>query len=126
MPFATALSEVEDSLYQTKNRSGQDPLNYPIRLNNRIGALMGVVASADGRPTQQSYDVDKVLTVGARTRISTKLASGDQRESAEDQRDVAGGGAQGDRVEGADRVDRAAQRGSVRSIRRGTAIPMAW
>jgi hypothetical protein len=62
-PFATALSEVEDSLYQTKNRSGQDPLNYPIRLNNRIGALLGVIQSSDGRPTQQSYDVDKVLTV---------------------------------------------------------------
>jgi DNA repair exonuclease SbcCD ATPase subunit len=59
--FNTALSEVEDSLYQTKNRSGQDPLNYPIRLNNRIGALMGVVSSADGRPTQQTYDVYKVL-----------------------------------------------------------------
>ncbi|HKN66924.1 MAG TPA: hypothetical protein VJW73_11650, partial [Gemmatimonadaceae bacterium] len=52
-----ALSQVEDSLYQTKNRSGQDPLNYPIRLNNKIGALMGVVGSADGRPTQQSYSV---------------------------------------------------------------------
>ena len=62
VPFATSLSEVEDSLYQTKNRSGQDPLNYPIRLNNRIGALLGVVQSADGRPTQQSYDVEKVLT----------------------------------------------------------------
>jgi hypothetical protein len=63
VPFATSLAEVEDSLYQTKNRSGQDPLNYPIRLNNRIGALLGVVQSADGRPTQQSYEVDKVLTV---------------------------------------------------------------
>src|SRR5206468_1067478 len=52
-----ALSQVEDSLYQTRNRSGQDPLNYPIRLNNKIGALMGVVGSADGRPTQQSYAV---------------------------------------------------------------------
>jgi hypothetical protein len=62
-PFATALSEVEDSLYQTKNRSGQDPLNYPIRLNNRIGALLGVIQSSDGRPTQQSYDVDRLLTV---------------------------------------------------------------
>ena len=60
--FTTTLSEVEDSLYQTKNRSGQDPLNYPIRLNNRIGALLGVIQSSDGRPTQQSYDVDKVLT----------------------------------------------------------------
>ena len=55
--FAQALSDVEDSLYQTKNRSGQDPLNYPIRLNNKIGALMGVVAGADGRPTAQSYAV---------------------------------------------------------------------
>src|SRR4029079_17647187 len=54
-----ALSQVEDSLYQTKNRSGQDPLNYPIRLNNKIGALMGVVGSADARPTQQSFDVYK-------------------------------------------------------------------
>jgi photosystem II stability/assembly factor-like uncharacterized protein len=61
-PFATSLSEVEDSLYQTKNRSGQDPLNYPIRLNNRIGALLGVIQSSDGRPTEQSYGVDKVLT----------------------------------------------------------------
>ena len=60
--FATGLSEVEDSLYQTKNRSGQDPLNYPIRLNNRIGALMGVVASSDGKPTQQTYDVYKVVS----------------------------------------------------------------
>jgi hypothetical protein len=60
--FGTGLSEVEDSLYQTKNRSGQDPLNYPIRLNNRIGALMGVVSSSDGRPTQQTYDVYKVVS----------------------------------------------------------------
>ena len=60
--FATGSVEVEDSLYQTKNRSGQDPLNYPIRLNNRIGALMGVVASSDGKPTQQTYDVYKVVS----------------------------------------------------------------
>ena len=73
-PFATALSQVEDSLYQTKNRSGQDPLNYPIRLNNRIGALLGVVQSADGRPTEQSYDVDKVLTVELNKDL-TKLRS---------------------------------------------------
>ncbi|HEX2716144.1 MAG TPA: glycosyl hydrolase, partial [Gemmatimonadaceae bacterium] len=37
------VSMVEDSIYQTKNRSNQDPLNYPIRLNNRIAALSGVV-----------------------------------------------------------------------------------
>ena len=51
------LSVVEDSVYQTKNRSGQDPLNYPIRLNNKIAALAGVAGSADAAPTQQTTDV---------------------------------------------------------------------
>ena len=27
------MSEIEEKLYQTKNRSNQDPLNYPIRLD---------------------------------------------------------------------------------------------
>ncbi|UCC72758.1 MAG: glycosyl hydrolase [Gemmatimonadota bacterium] len=57
-----ALSEVENEIYQTKNRSRQDPLNYPIRLNNKLAALTGVVASADARPTQQSYDVFEELS----------------------------------------------------------------
>jgi hypothetical protein len=66
------LTTIEEAIYQTKNRSGQDPLNYPIRLNNRIGALMGVVSSADGRPTQQSYDVYKVVSSELATQL-TKL-----------------------------------------------------
>src|SRR5437762_14223156 len=36
------LTSVEESLYQTKNRSSQDPLNFPIRLNNKLAALAGV------------------------------------------------------------------------------------
>jgi hypothetical protein len=56
-PLAGAITSVEDSIYQTKSRSGQDPLNYPIRLNNKIGALMGVAGSSAGRPTAQSYEV---------------------------------------------------------------------
>ncbi len=51
------LGTVEDSLYQTKNRSGQDPLNYPIRLNNKIAALAGVAGSAEARPTAQTMVV---------------------------------------------------------------------
>ncbi|HEV2828757.1 MAG TPA: hypothetical protein VGW76_14255, partial [Pyrinomonadaceae bacterium] len=58
---ATALKKnlagVEESLYQTKNQSSQDPLNYPIRLNNKLAALAGVVQSADAAPTDQSYAV---------------------------------------------------------------------
>ena len=34
-----AMTEVEEALYQTKNRSNQDPLNFPIRLNNRLASL---------------------------------------------------------------------------------------
>jgi len=51
------LTSVEESLYQTKNRSSQDPLNFPIRLNNKLAALAGVVQSADTAPTDQSYAV---------------------------------------------------------------------
>ena len=51
------LTAVEEALYQTKNRSSQDPLNYPIRLNNKLAALGGTVASADAAPTAQSYAV---------------------------------------------------------------------
>src|SRR5207244_10125109 len=41
------LTAVEEELYQTKNQSSQDPLNFPIRLNNKLAALAGVVAGAD-------------------------------------------------------------------------------
>ncbi|MBL8986080.1 MAG: glycosyl hydrolase, partial [Gemmatimonadetes bacterium] len=55
------LSAVEAEIYQVKNRSGQDPLNFPIKLNNQIAALSGVVASAEAKPTAQSYEVYKIL-----------------------------------------------------------------
>ena len=60
-PLTAELATVEDSIYQTRSRSGQDPLNYPIRLNNKIGALLGVVGSADGRPTAQAVEVFNLL-----------------------------------------------------------------
>ena len=48
-------------MYQTRNQSGQDPLNYPIRLNDQLGGLMGFVASGERRPPKQSYDVYTLL-----------------------------------------------------------------
>jgi hypothetical protein len=56
------LSTVEGELYQVRNRSNQDPLNYPIKLNNKIGALMGTVESAESAPTAQSYEVFRDLS----------------------------------------------------------------
>jgi photosystem II stability/assembly factor-like uncharacterized protein len=56
------LTAIEEALYQTKNRSSQDPLNFPIRLNNKLAALAGVVGSAEAAPTAQSYAVyDEVV-----------------------------------------------------------------
>jgi hypothetical protein len=51
------LAAIEETLYQTKNQSTQDPLNYPIRVNNKLAALAGVVSRADAAPTDQAYAV---------------------------------------------------------------------
>ena len=56
------MTEVEEVLIQTKARSGQDVLNYPIRLNNYLVALGGVVESADSAPTQASYEIFNMLS----------------------------------------------------------------
>lgn len=56
------LSSIENALYQTKNRSGQDPLNFPIKLNNRLSALVGNVASGDNPPTVQAEVFRKEVT----------------------------------------------------------------
>ncbi len=64
------LQEVEDVLIQSKSKSGQDPLNYPILLDNKIAALVGVVASADARPTDQSYTVFEELSKKADAEIN--------------------------------------------------------
>lgn len=51
------MTAVEEALIQTKSKSGQDVLNYPIRLNNLLVALGGVVSSADAAPTKQDYEM---------------------------------------------------------------------
>ncbi len=55
------MTKIEETLYQTKSKSGQDPLNFPIRLNNRLSALVSVVSSADGAPTQQAIEVHDLV-----------------------------------------------------------------
>ncbi|MEM7354162.1 MAG: glycosyl hydrolase, partial [Acidobacteriota bacterium] len=47
------LGEIEKALYQTQNRSRQDPLNFPIRLNDKLSGLSGLAAFGDQRPTAQ-------------------------------------------------------------------------
>jgi hypothetical protein len=50
------LAAIEDSLYNPRLQSSQDPLNFPIRLNNKMAALLGVIESAERAPTRQSYE----------------------------------------------------------------------
>ncbi|MCR9265512.1 MAG: glycosyl hydrolase [Flavobacteriaceae bacterium] len=55
--FLVTLTEIEEDLYQVKNRSGQDPLNFPIKLNNRFNALQRSIETGDARPTDGAYKV---------------------------------------------------------------------
>jgi photosystem II stability/assembly factor-like uncharacterized protein len=43
-------SEVEGVIYQVRNQANQDPLNFPIRVNNRLANLMSMSERGDGRP----------------------------------------------------------------------------
>ncbi len=63
------LTAVEDELIQSKSKSGQDPLNYPIKLDNKIAALASYVSSADFRPTEQSYQVFHELSSKANSQL---------------------------------------------------------
>jgi len=61
-PLVEKLTSIEGEIYQYRNRSNQDPLNYPIRLNNKLAALQGLVETGDFKPTDQSYAVFKDLS----------------------------------------------------------------
>jgi hypothetical protein len=71
------LSAEEQEIYQVRNQSNQDPLNYPIKLNNKIAALANV-ASGDYRPTRQTYAVFDTLTKQLQTRLTSVKTSLDE------------------------------------------------
>ena len=49
--FEKELTAVEEDVYQVRNQSNQDPLNFPIKTNNRLASLLRVVEAGDGKPT---------------------------------------------------------------------------
>jgi photosystem II stability/assembly factor-like uncharacterized protein len=73
------LSAVEGELYQVRNQAREDPLNYPIKLNNRLASLLTVVESTDAAPTKQSYTVYEEVAgeVNAQLRAVEKLLKED-------------------------------------------------
>ncbi len=74
-----SFEEVEKALYQTKNQSSQDPLNFPIRLTNKLGHLNSLVALDDFPPTDQDVAVKEELT----TKINAQLSAFDGMISKE-------------------------------------------
>jgi hypothetical protein len=56
------MTEIEETLYQTKSKSGQDPLNFPIRLNNKLAHLNSLTRIGNYAPTQQAIDFKNAIT----------------------------------------------------------------
>ena len=63
------FEKIEKALYQTKNRSNQDPLNFPIRLTNKLAHLNRLVGLDDFPPTDQDIAVQKELTGKIETQL---------------------------------------------------------
>ncbi len=72
------MKTIEETLYQTKNRSGQDPLNFPIRLNNKLAHLNSLAGNGNSRPTEQMVEYKKEIIaeidkhIGALNKIFTE------------------------------------------------------
>lgn len=73
------LTVIEEELYQVKNQSNQDPLNFPIKLNNRLASLRRSVENGDAKPTDAAYQVFEELS----KELSTHLEAMDKVLSAE-------------------------------------------
>jgi len=76
------LGEVEKALYQTKNRSRQDPLNFPIKLTNKLGHLNSLVSIGDFPPTEQDIAVKNELTakINKELKIFNEVISSELKE----------------------------------------------
>ncbi|SEF67420.1 Uncharacterized protein SAMN05421819_0775 [Bryocella elongata] len=72
--ISAELDVVENELYQTKLRANEDALNFPIKLNNKLAAMVGVVSQSDTAPTEQSYAVFKDLNAQLQVQLD-KLAA---------------------------------------------------
>jgi hypothetical protein len=77
--LSESFSKIEKALYQTKNKSGQDPLNFPIRLTNKLAHLNSLVGMDDFPPTHQDLAVKNELS----RQINIELTKFDQLISEE-------------------------------------------
>ena len=64
------FGEIEKALYQTQNKSGQDPLNFPIKLTNKLAHLNSLVGMGDFPPTDQDLAVKNELTSAIKSQLT--------------------------------------------------------
>ena len=64
------LEPIEQALYQTQNESRQDPLNFPIRLNDKLSDVMGLTAIGDAAPTSQALAVKRELSAAIEAQLA--------------------------------------------------------
>ena len=55
------VSDVEANIYQVRNRSNQDPLNFPIKVNNRLANLLSMLEQGDGAPNNGMREVFDIM-----------------------------------------------------------------
>ncbi len=89
--FVEKLDDIEANLIQVRAKSAKDRLKFPVKLNAKLSGLMGAVASADGRPNEQSYAVFDDLSARADEQLG-RLASVKSRELAAFNEAVEGAG----------------------------------
>lgn len=68
------MTGIEETLYQTKNRSRQDPLNYPVRLNDKLNGLALSASLGATRPTDQAVQVKNELTAAIDAQLAQLTA----------------------------------------------------
>ncbi|MDH5609791.1 MAG: glycosyl hydrolase, partial [Cyclobacteriaceae bacterium] len=64
------MKVIEEALYQTRNESRQDPLNFPIRLNNKVGHLGSLMGIGDFRPTDQAIAFFKEVSASIDAQVN--------------------------------------------------------
>ncbi len=55
-PMLDSFEKIENTLMQPKSKAGQDALNFPIQLNDKLAGVKSVVMSGNDRPTKSSYE----------------------------------------------------------------------
>ncbi len=69
-PLKRGLDAIEEALIQRKAKSRQDTLNFPIKLNAKIGGLVVRVSQADGAPPKSAEQLAADLAKRAEAQLA--------------------------------------------------------